>query len=255
MLTQILKSAEWREFADFVSPALFRVMPVARAWRVVNTLRKNRQNDLLRQSATDQRRRSLESARLGIALEGIAPRPPAPAPLGAHLDPERHAQTIVQLYFHQLFTDDLTLLDLRPRGFDTHDGALMWCPAPWLWRWEASFIGSLRDVYRGFYAGDDELFRDGLRRLHLEPAEDIFRRHFGANQAQVRFSSKDFVSTFHDVFLCCRKHGLTLDPSFLPLGLYLATLYEHLESLGVPVDVRRAFADAAPRSVSALSLN
>jgi len=36
--------------------------------------------------------------------------------------------------------------------------------------------------------------------------------------------------------------------SFLPLGLYLATLYDHLEQLGVRVDVFEAFRTALGRA-------
>jgi hypothetical protein len=61
------------------------------------------------------------------------------------------------------------------------------------------------------------------------------------------------VSTFHQVFVLCRDAKQSLHPDFLPLGLYLATLYDHLERLGAAVDVLAAFekasvleADAAP---------
>jgi hypothetical protein len=36
-----------------------------------------------------------------------------------------------------------------------------------------------------------------------------------------------------------------LHPDFVALGVYLAALYEHLEELDVPLDVRGAFAAAS----------
>jgi hypothetical protein len=255
MLSQILRNTEWHELSDFVSPALLKVMPASAAWQVARTLRKNKQDRPLRQDATEQRRQCLLEARLPIAL---VPPPPHSARTRSLL-PAQSAQHLVELYFHQLFAGSITLLDLRPRAFSRPPGAadaaantesgdtLDWHPAPWLWRWDAAFLGALRKIYRGFYTDDQAQFREGLQQLSLEHAEPIFREHFGGDQAHVQFRTKDFVSTFHHVFQVCRDHGVCLAPNFLPLGLYLATLYEHLEALGVPVDVRAAFARVVPR--------
>jgi hypothetical protein len=62
----------------------------------------------------------------------------------------------------------------------------------------------------------------------------------------VRFEVKQFISTFHEVFLRCKASRTALHPDFLPLGLYLATLYDHLERLGMAVDVVAAFGEAEP---------
>ena len=245
MLTQILKNTEWREFGDFVSPALLKIMPASRAWQVARTLQRNRQDRPLRQAATEQRRRCLQAAQLEITLAPDDPRGSrvrGASPAAS----ESQAQRVVELYFHQLFTGDVTWLDLRPRAFRQQEHTLIWHPAAWLWRWDARFLTSLRSIYRGFYANDDALFRRGLDELSLSAAEALFRKHFVGDQARVQFRTKDFVSTFHNIFLCCRSHGVTLAPCFLPLGLYLATLYEHLECVGVPVDVRAAFARVVP---------
>lgn len=250
MLTQILKNTEWREFGDFVSPALLKIMPASSAWQVARTLRRNRQDRPLRQTATEQRRSCLQAAGLEIALADPEGRRTTARAGSVQFEPKAQARRVVELYFHQLFRGDFTWLDLRPRAFRAHDDDLTWHPAPWIWHWDARFIGSLRRLYRGFYAGNDGLFRQGLDELSLTPAEAIFRKHFGGDQDEVQFRTKDFVSTFHDVFLCCCRHGVSLAPSFLPLGLYLATLYEHLESLGIAVNVREAFARSVPADES-----
>jgi hypothetical protein len=78
--------------------------------------------------------------------------------------------------------------------------------------------------------------------LGLAEAEDAIRAQFGlAEQRAVRFSLRDFQQKFQDVFVRCQETGSRIDPGFLSLGLYLATLYEHLEALGEPLDVRAAF--------------
>ena len=50
----------------------------------------------------------------------------------------------------------------------------------------------------------------------------------------MRFSLKDFQQKFDDVFVRCQETDSRIDTGFLPLGLCLATLYEHLEALESP---------------------
>ena len=100
----------------------------------------------------------------------------------------------------------------------------------------------MRALYRGFYLGDDVLFREGLAALGLAKAEDAIRAQFGEGQQRaVRFLLKDFQQKFQDVFVRCQETGSRIDTGFLSLGLYLATLYEHLDALGEPFDARAAF--------------
>ncbi|MFT3924129.1 MAG: hypothetical protein QM778_16455 [Myxococcales bacterium] len=240
MLSEVLRNTEWREFGDFVSPAILKVMPASSAWRVANVLRRHRQDRTMRQTATHERRALLEQAGIAVELDGVGDVRRVARDV-AFTRPAERARRVAELYFQQLFQGDVTFLDLRTRTFSEHDGHLSWQPAPWMWRWDAAFIEPLRDIYRGFYGEDEALFQRGLEQLSLTPAQAIFRKHFGGEQQRVTFHTRHFVSTFHDVFLCCRAHHITLSPSFLPLGLYLATLYEHLERLGVEVDVRMAF--------------
>ena len=50
---------------------------------------------------------------------------------------------------------------------------------------------------------------------------------------------------FHDIFVRCRDQGVSLHRNFLPLGIYLACLHDHLGTLGGgPFDVRTAFENA-----------
>jgi hypothetical protein len=107
----------------------------------------------------------------------------------------------------------------------------------------------------GAYRDDKSAFRAGLEALNLSHAEDVFVKHFGDGQRAVRFEVKHFVSTFHQVFVRCRDAGTRLHADFLLLGLYLATLYDHLEQLGVAVDVVSAFEQASEREDSLMAAN
>jgi hypothetical protein len=184
-------------------------------------------------------------------------------------------------YFHQLLHHDVALLDLRADRFredgaredgaredgaredgPTVDGApsegapTLWRPG-WLFvRWDPAFLAALRDLYAGFYLEDPPRFDAAIARLSLEPARDVFLEHFGGgDQREVRFERATFVHTFHDAFLACRDAPAgpggapraQLHGNFLALGLYLATLYEHLERLGLAFDVRSAYTAAGVR--------
>jgi hypothetical protein len=148
---------------------------------------------------------------------------------------------VLELYFHQLFRGQTVLLDLRNSAFTGAGEKLIWHPASWLAEWSPEFISALRDIYRGFYAHDDALFRSGLAALSLTHSEDLFRKHFGGDQARMTFRTVDFVDTFHQVFQRCKQARVALHADFLPLGIYLAALYDHLEDLAVAVDVAAAF--------------
>jgi hypothetical protein len=237
MLWTLIKRTEWRPFFDLLSPSFFRVVPAASLLaelRRLASLYRSR-GDLER--AIAHRRVSLERAGLPVRLNAGGDPPSAPP-----TDAAARGQRILELYFHQVFADGLVLLDLRRVRFSEDDGALTWSPSGALADWSPEFRRSLRALYRGFYLGDDLLFREGLAELGLAQAEDAIRAQFGlAEQRAVRFSLRDFQQKFQDVFVRCQETGSRIDPGFLSLGLYLATLYEHLEALGEPLDVRAAF--------------
>lgn len=248
MLGKLLSGGEFGQWASFVTPAFFEVMPTKALWQRFKELaRATRDRDLYAR-VVNERQALLARSSLGITLQGPAPKGPiaAPGPASAAgpLDAETRAARLVALYFHQILHGDTTLLDLRQQAFAGQQ-AFVWQPASWMARWEPSFSAALRQIYTGFYRDDDAEFRAGLRALNLEHTEDVFRQHFGDGQRAVRFEVKHFVSTFHQVFVRCRDAHTRLHPDFLLLGLYLATLYDHLERLGVSVDVATAFEEAS----------
>ena len=108
--------------------------------------------------------------------------------------------------------------------------------------WDEVFIDALRDVYVGFYTDDDARFQDGMIRLRMEPATDIFRAHFGEeDQTNVRFESRALIQVLVRAFEACKDAGIEIHPNFLPFGVYLAGLYQSLEVLGARYDVQGAF--------------
>jgi hypothetical protein len=175
---------------------------------------------------------------------------PAGTQATAGSSPETRAANVCELYFHQLFHGQTVLADIRASSFTAAGDRLLWHPASWLADWSPEFISALRDIYRGFYTHDDNQFRSGLAALSLTNSEDLFRKHFGGGQGPMTFRTVDFVDTFHQVFQRCKQARVALHPDFLPLGIYLAALYDHLEEMAVPVDVAAAFERATRTSTA-----
>jgi hypothetical protein len=242
MFGKILMSGELGRLASFATPAFFDVMPRKALWARTKSLYAATRDPEAFRHAVAARGAQLESAmpELKLVAERSA-RDSQPASSPAEAD--KRASNVVELYFFQLFHDGVTLLDLRASAFtfEHEPKPSTWHPSSWLVQWSPDFIGPLREIYRGFYAHDDALFRHGLDALSLIHSEDLFRAQFGGDQKQVRFRTAEFIRTFHQVFLRCKQAGTTLHPDFLPLGIYLAALYDHLEALAVPVDVAAAY--------------
>lgn len=243
MIGKILASGQLGKLASFVTPAFFDVMPAKALWnRARKLLAGTRDHEAFRHAVAER------SAELAKVLPEVhlqdSKRAAAPAPAGGN---DARASRVVELFFHQLFYGRITLLDLRAQSFSVDGERLQWHPASWLAEFTPDFIGPLRDIYRGFYTHDEARFRQGLAALSLQSCEDLFRKHFGGDQTLVSFRTVDFVDTFHQVFQRCKQQGVALHPDFLPLGIYLAALYDHLEDLAVAVDVGAAF-DRATRA-------
>ena len=239
MLYAFARDAEFRQLTRFVSPAFFRVIPAGELMSQARRLMANRRDEGRFQHALRNRATRLLGVGIPVVLNCAASEEADMT--AAHPDRRSaRAHQIVELYFHQLFDEGPSILDLRRTAF-LNGHQTRWSPSPWFVEWDPKFIEPLRDLYCGFYSGHDHAFRSALSELGLDTAEETFRTHFGESQGKVKFVRKHFVETFQEVFVRCSEAGTRLHPNFLPLGIYLATLYDHLEQLDVPVNVERCF--------------
>ena len=152
---------------------------------------------------------------------------------------------MLQLYFHQIYTQPTAFLDLRPECFAATAAHTTWSPGWLRVTWDPTFIDAIQRLYRGFYTDEPAMFDAALSDLSLEPARDTFIRHFGGgDQRSVRFERAHFHQTFHHAFQACAQQEGRLHQNFISLGLMLGCLYAHLEPLDLALDVRAAH-DAA----------
>ncbi|TFH32826.1 MAG: hypothetical protein E4H00_00510 [Myxococcales bacterium] len=152
-------------------------------------------------------------------------------------------QLALELYFAQLFGSESAILDIRPSrlGVDSARDAV-WYPRPLYLKWDPEFLQALRDLYAGFFLGDAERYTHGIRDLGLGSSSTPLLRHLGnGNQRSVRFRAADLRSTLRDCSALRSAEDARLHRNFVAFGIYVASLYELLESLDLCFDVRSAF--------------
>lgn len=237
MWLSLVRNTEWSAFLDMVSPSFFEVLPPSALRGQAKELISNYVTRPRFIRVREDVASLVERSGLPITMRGALPRPRTPEHLSAEQKRER-GEAVLRLFFHQLLRTDTPILDLRAQSFGTDGDRLIWNPAPLYLKWEPDFLPHARDLYMGLFTGEDARFKRAVEALSLQPAEDILKDHFG--KTTNKFSLAEFQQSFHQAFLECRDAGKTLHGNFLPFGLYLACLYEHLGTLGDTFDVGAA---------------
>ena len=234
MIWSLVRRSEWGPLLNLLSPSFFDVIPARMLVGELRGLSARYLSQSAYRDAIEQRARLLRQAQLPIEIMPVLPT----AAEGA-FDLAR-GNDILTLYFHQVLGEGPVLLDMRSSAFARIDDHWGWKPSPATAIWSDDFRVGCRALYEGFYLDDAPRFSLGARALGLGKAEAELRAQFG-DARSVSFSLRDFQRRFHEVFERCKATKSELHPSFLTLGLALATLYEHLERVGTPLDVRAAF--------------
>jgi hypothetical protein len=229
MLKYLFANSELKGLLEFVSPQFWSVAQPLHLFSVANRLAQNRK---------DGERWGQLSQRLLNPEGGL--------PVDRAGDAAHVGRAVLEHFFRQILESSTWILDFRPDAFPCwKESSLVWAPQVWFFDVSPEFAEGIRGVYRGFYGDDDALFQGSLQALGLEAATEAFRAHFGASdQSAVEFRLKTFQATFGKVFEACAGAGVKLHPDFFVLGICLLTLYENLESLNAPLDVRGAFQQA-----------
>jgi len=235
LVSRLVQGTSFAQFTDFVSPAFFQVMPARQLFVQGRALVSSYRDASAFADAMGMRREELEKTSLDVTIGA----PVLEGKLSAAPDKKHLGETVLALYFQQLFTRQPTLLDLSSRRFTHRDGHLVWSVGAGHVRWDEGFRTALCEAYRALYNGGD--VAAALAPIGLSSAADVFGRHLGEGSL-VTFNVDAFVNAFHALFVHCRDQGISLHPNFLPLGLYIATVVDTLEKLGVALDVRSAFA-------------
>ena len=238
MLRQILAESELQDGREFMSPKMFQVMPLTQATTQFRRVVQNHFNSEGWRVAVLNRQRWLDERHLPILIDVDGRFRAGEGTPGG--------KTVLELYFHQLYYGKVSLLDLRYDRFGGQaDGRTVWAPDAYWVEWDQLFIEATRDLYLGFYLDEDARFERALKTMGVECAREVFVEHFGGGeQREVAFRIDRFAQTFRATLTECKRAGKRAHPNLIPFGMYIVTLYDHMEQLGGTWDVREAFFSA-----------
>lgn len=242
--------SEWSALLDMV-PAGFDLMSTTSIARQGLEMVSNATNTKRYLSLLTAAQHTLREARIPVLVGEHQGQSRLLAPADLKRTQRRWlGQVTLELYFTQLFRSPTALLDLWPSRLGINSaGDAVWNPRPYYLRWDPSFINPLRDVYAGFFLGNEQRFEEGLDQLGLGSAGGLLLRHLGdGNQRGVRFSSAMLQSTLRELSALRLGQRGRLHRNFAGFGLYVGSLHESLESLGSMLDVRSAFMRSYPKS-------
>ena len=237
MWHKIIQASDWSTLVDLVSPKTFELISFGELSQELAELAGN-YGDASRFGEVVQARRDLlEKNELSVRVHDSGE-----VLSGEPTSTRADGQKVLELYFHQILSGQSTILDLRHSRFRRSNDGLDWEPNRFYLEWAPEFVAAVRKLYIGFYTDDDEMFRSAMKTLNIEVAEDSFWEHMGdGRQRAVEFELLHFRQTAQKVLRQCKEANVDLHRNVIALGLYLATLYEHLETIGGEFDVRGAF--------------
>jgi hypothetical protein len=246
---QSLARDGWEDLISLATPSFLKLLPARDVERALLTLVKNRRDHERLEAARFARGDALARAELPIVLDARKWRAARETEFmgalsGLQLPPREVGARVLRLYFHQLYDPHPTLLDVRSAVFAQKDGELRWSGGSLFIEWDAAFLAGVRELYLGYYRKDRPRFRRALAPLGLVSVEhELWRRFEGSDPENQGFALGEFRRTFVGLLARCRETGAHLHPDFVPLGIYLTCLYEHLGACGGAHDILAAFND------------
>lgn len=169
-------------------------------------------------------------------------------------DKKLAAESILTLYFAQLFSPHGLFLDIGPTHLEMDGDELNFNPNGVWTKFSPEFADGITDIYDGFYNEDETIFQQGLLKSGLSspkwPQKDrealaqLFKSHFGASvSGEMTFELETFKESFLKVanFLLEKKVKISTD--FIYLGVALITMYSSLEKTQVSVNVKKIYLD------------
>jgi hypothetical protein len=165
---------------------------------------------------------------------------------------EYEGDLVLEIYFAQLFSPHGLFLDLRAQHFELQNHQLSWYPTGLWIKFEEKFRQGLIKVYSGFYLQNDEVYLQGLREIGMidenwgekdkNHLATLFKSHFGnALEEKMKFNLDHFKDSIFKVSHFMLEKKIHISKDFLYLGIYLVTLYDHLEKTNSPHPVKAIF--------------
>jgi hypothetical protein len=164
----------------------------------------------------------------------------APIKKASHEVTKWSGESLLKLYFAQLFSSEGLFIDLRPQHFQAQAPEFLWHPSGLWTKFSESFRTGLLDVYEGFYLEDDAKYVSGLKQIGMmsedwddedkEHLSKLFKAQFGeALSEEMSFELDHFRDAILGMSEFMLQKKVNISKDFLYLGIYLVTLYSHLD--------------------------
>jgi hypothetical protein len=250
---RLLEGTNWQTLIGYVSPAFFQLVSPRDVSRTAYRLARNWFDEAKYVEAVNARSIAVENLDFGLSVTGLARRKRDRLPFHSEAPPQevdsscRTGESVLTLFFHQIYGEGPLFLDLRRNHFHCSGSAEnpkhAFVATPLYCDWSPQFRNAMRQLYAGFYGNvSTDTYLASLRSLGIEAVADIFDRAFGGDRkTAAKFQLADFKLTFHEVFTRCLETRSALHPDFLALGIAIATLYDHLELDGGTYNVAECY--------------
>ena len=225
----------------------FKLLSIKDSLRVTGSITKSLLNQKDYQTLVEQRKSSWKWNDIEISQDHLSNH--------KLQDSKENGEKILFIYFSQFFDNDLALhIDYRD-SFSSNKNTLRWKPSRMHYKFSPSFIEGVRKLYSGFYLDNPSLFESGLSYIGIiqpnmnqqqkDEVIKLFTKYFGEGKNEaICFSLSDLQKSFNEIFSFFIKKNIPLHPEFAVLGLALVTLYNELQKISHPLDVKTAFLKA-----------
>lgn len=246
---RLLAGSEWSHLLDVLTPALFDVVSAKQLSLRAAELARHWFDPAGAEALAAKLDQAAIDARFKMrVLPARVKRSVVPFHVHSNGDAKEPTATdghrLLQYFFFQIYVGDTHFLDLRKDRFflAPESGEIVFRPLPLWVKWRPDFVQGIRQLYDGFYSDNAALYEQAMVDLGIGAAKDVFNRAFGGpKKRECTYTVSDFRATFHEVFVRCRDAKVAFHPDFVTLGIALATLYDHLETLGGTYDVESQF--------------
>src|SRR6478672_4219826 len=116
MWLNLVRNTEWATFIDLVSPSFFEVLPPTALSGQAKELISNYVSRARFLRVREEIAASVDAAGLGIDMRAALPKGGSDSGL-TDFEKQTRGDAILRLFFHQLFSSDTAILDLRSRSF------------------------------------------------------------------------------------------------------------------------------------------
>lgn len=233
MLKALIQGSDFKALSQFVSSNFFSVVSVGECFKIVSKVLLESRSTSKCYEARSTVRKCLAS--IDIKLLEKTPQQASTLNLSS-------AEVVLQCYFKQISDSPVWLLDFRKERWSSDESGLTWSPSSYFHRPSELFRHAVIGLYEGFYNEKPDQFLASLKALGIAEAGDQIYSHFDlGGQGAIKFSLASLQRSFAEIFRACEKSRSKIHPEFALLGAMLISLYDVLEHVRAPIDVRRAF--------------